>query len=216
MPLPLQLQAFQFDHFQLELYVPQPGEVRRVYQQQKAADAATPFPYWTQVWPAALALAEFLWQHPQYVQGKQVLELAAGLGLPSLVAAQYAKKVCCTDYLPEAVAVMQQSVVYNQLTHVHCQVLNWHHLPPQLQTEVLLLSDINYDPQEFEVLYGVLTRFLAQGTTLLLSTPQRLMAKPFIERLLPWCVHQQPATVLHQEQNVAVTLLVLQAKATST
>ena len=216
MPLPLQLQVFQLDQYRLELYVPQPGEVRRVYQQQKAADAATPFPYWTQVWPAALALAEFLWQHPHYVQGKEVLELAAGLGLPSLVAAQYAKWVCCTDYLPEAVAVMQQSVTYNQLTHVHCQVLNWHHLPPQLKTEVLLLSDINYDPQEFEVLYGVLTRFLAQGTTLLLSTPQRLMAKPFIERLLPWCVRQQQATVLHQEQNVAVTLLVLQSTATST
>ena len=66
--------------------------------------ATIAFPYWSKVWPSAEALALFILQHPEYIAGKMVVELGAGLGLPSLVAAQMAASVLCTDYEPEAVA----------------------------------------------------------------------------------------------------------------
>src|SRR5690349_17663578 len=97
-------QTYQWETHRLKLCVPDAGYVQRLYRGQKHNNPKTPFPYWTQVWPAALAMAEFIVYHPAYVQNKKVLELAAGLGLPSLVAARWADEVFCSDYLPDAVA----------------------------------------------------------------------------------------------------------------
>src|SRR5581483_10349727 len=116
--------------------------------------------------------------------------------LPSFVAVRYAHTVCCSDYLEEAVATMTASVQHLQLVNATCRVLDWHQLPHDLKTDILLLSDINYDPDQFDQLYQVLQRFLVQGTLILLATPQRLMAKPFIEKLLPFC-QQQYETDIH-------------------
>ncbi|HUP13820.1 MAG TPA: methyltransferase domain-containing protein, partial [Niastella sp.] len=165
-----------------------------------------PFPHWTKLWPAALAMSDFIYEHRQFVTDKNVLELAAGLGLPSFVAAQYANTVCCSDYLEEAVAAISKTVEHLQLNNVSCQLLNWNKLPEDVTTDVLLLSDINYDPEQFDHLLLVLQRFLQQGTLILLTTPQRLMAKPFIEKLLPFCKQQYEMAVDH----TSISLLVLQ------
>ena len=157
-------------------------------------------------------MAEFLVRHPEYVQHKTVLELAAGLGLPSLVAAQWASEVQCSDYLPEAVAVIRQSVVRNSLTNLKPLVLDWNHLSPDLSADVLLVSDINYDPSQFAVLRAVLLDFLKKGTTILLSTPQRLMAKPFVEQLLPLAENREEITVMHHGEKVSISLFVLKQK----
>jgi predicted nicotinamide N-methyase len=205
----LQLQHIERPGYSIDLFVPNAQEVQNNYFQQKQVLAEVPFPHWTKLWPAALAMADFIQQHPGLVSGKNVLELAAGLGLPSLVAAPYAKKVCCSDYLPEAVAAMTNSAGHLQLSNVTCQLLDWNHLPEDLTADVLLLSDINYDPEQFTQLYQVLQRFLQQGALILLTTPQRLMAKPFIEQLLPLCTERYEMSIHHLQQQTAVSLLVL-------
>jgi predicted nicotinamide N-methyase len=209
MPLSLQLQHLERPGYTIDLFVPNAPEVQAHYFQQKQAHSNVPFPHWTKLWPAALAMADFIHQHPERVRDKNVLELAAGLGLPSLVAARYATTVCCSDYLEEAVATMTASVQHLQMANVTGRVLDWNHLPGGLTADVLLLSDINYDPGQFDQLYQVLQRFLQQGTEVLLTTPQRLMAKPFIERLLPFCRQQYEMDIYHEQQHTAVSLLVL-------
>jgi predicted nicotinamide N-methyase len=77
--------------------------------------------------------------------------------------------------------------------------------------QVLLVSDVNYNPEAFDALYKVLVRFLAAGTTIVLATPQRLMAKPFINRLLHFCVSQQAEPVTAPNGNVHISILLLQA-----
>lgn len=192
------------------LYVPEPTYIKELYQLQLNNDACTPFPYWSQVWPAAVAMAEFLALHPNYIANKTVLELAAGLGLPSLVAAKVAKAVYCTDYLPEAISVIEQSITHNQLKNMNGGLLDWNKLPTPLpQADIVLLSDINYNPADFDRLHQVLKAFLQQGSTLLLTTPQLLLAKPFIEMLLPWCRLKEEVEVVRNRAVVSVTVLVL-------
>lgn len=193
----------------MELFVPDAQEVQEEYRRQTRERAAVPFPHWTKLWPAGVALADYLHAHPGWVQGKQVLELAAGLGLPSLVAARYAHAVCCSDYLPEAVDVMAQSAQHAHLANFTARLLDWNYLPDDLTTDVLLLADINYDPEQFDQLYRVLLRFLQHGTTILLTTPQRLMAKPFIEQLLPLCTEHFEIGVEQEGQQTMVSLLVM-------
>jgi predicted nicotinamide N-methyase len=205
----LEVRSFSFNNMSLELLAPVPSVLKTNYEQLLQQGYAVPFPYWAQIWPAAIALSTFLDNHHEYVFGKQVLELAAGLGLPSLVAAASdAKNVCVSDQSEEAVLVLQQSINHNRFTNMESCRLNWHQLPGNLQPDVLLLSDINYDPAEFEILFQVLTGLLQKGTLIILSTPQRLMAKPFISRLMPWCIQQENAQV----EDTGVSIYVLKQK----
>ncbi|MDQ3277533.1 MAG: methyltransferase domain-containing protein [Bacteroidota bacterium] len=201
----LTLQTIALQPEPIRLYVPDADAVRSAYERGRI-----PFPYWSQVWPAAKALAQFLALHPEYIAGKTVLELGAGLGLPSLVAARYAATVLCTDIAPEAAVAVKESATHHGYENVYSSVLDWAHLPEHIAADVLLLSDINYEPIAFEQLQTVVTRFLAKGTRILLSTPQRLMAKDFIAPLLPDCTRQMEIPVMHAGQDVPVTIMLLQ------
>jgi predicted nicotinamide N-methyase len=212
---PLQLHTINIAGESIQLYVPDPKKVFEHYQLQKSNDISATFAYWTQIWPSAKAMAEFLILHTHLVEGKQVLELAAGLGLPSLVAARFAKQVHCSEYFEEAVGVVEKSISLNNFENIKTSVLDWHHLPEDISADILLLSDINYDPSEFDTLFRTIKRFIDNGTVIILSTPQRLMAKPFIERLLPWCIAQKEIMINEEEQLIAVNIFLLHSTNTS-
>ncbi|MBN9296487.1 MAG: methyltransferase domain-containing protein [Filimonas sp.] len=189
------LREFNYNGQSLLLYVPEEKYVQQAYYKEKQENPKADFPYWAKLWPSALALADFIAHNTDYVKNKRVVELAAGLGLPSFVAAPYALSVYASDYLEEAVDVMEMSRIKNDYSNVQCSLLNWHHLPENLSADILLMSDVNYDPVEFEQLLKVFERFLSKGTTIILATPQRLMAKPFVERLLKYVVEQEQKVI---------------------
>jgi predicted nicotinamide N-methyase len=139
-----------------------------------------------------------------------VLELAAGLGLPSLVATKHATSVTCSDYLEAPFEFVKASINHHQLQNINCQIINWFALPNNITADVILLSDINYEPTAFAVLFGMITNFIANKKTIILTTPQRLLAKPFIEKLLPFCKVQTQIAVMESEQPVWIQVLVLQ------
>lgn len=204
------LQTFQFADYQVQVFVPDALPLQQWFTAQQKLNSSFPSPYWAQVWPAARALCSFIAEQPHWIQHKKVLELAAGLGLPSLLAAQFADEVISSDYIEEAVESIQQSIEQNGFQNMQSRVLDWNALPANLTADVLLVSDINYEPAVFETIYKVIDNFLNAGTIILLSTPQRLMAKPFIERLAPFCVLQKEVIVKGTEPGIICTLLVLQ------
>ncbi len=201
----LELWHFEWDDHQQSLYVPDQEQVRRLYQQNTNA----PFPYWARLWPSTIAMGRWLVENKSSLRNKKVLELAAGLGLPSLIAARYANEVCCSDYLSDPLQVAERSIAYNQLTSIQCQLLNWHHLPADISTDILLLSDVNYHPSEFDALMNVIMHFLNRGARIVLTTPQRLAAKSFIEKILPFCTAQKEVTIDHDGSSTIVSLLEL-------
>lgn len=209
MAIPSHLQHIQLEQGSIDLMVPDTGAIRELYRLQKENDVSTPFPYWSKLWPSAIAISNFINRNQELVLDKEVLELAAGLGLPSLVAARLASRVTCSDYLPEAVKVIQESIDHHSTGNMEASLLDWNDLPSSLQPDVLLLSDINYEPEQFRQLLIVLKRFIEKGTIILLSTPQRLMAKPFIEQLMPWCCLQEECLVQLPTEKVAISLFLL-------
>ena len=163
-----------------------------------------------------MALAQHLQQHPQLVAGRTVLELGAGLAVPSLVAARYARRVYCTDAEPAAVALAGDNGrrLHLQAT-LRCRVFNWNHLATLSRVpQVLLLSDVNYEPTAFDQLLAGIQHARHRGAEIWLSTPQRLSAVPFVEALLPACsLHLQQAIQLPGEAGTTrVSLLQLPAK----
>ena len=191
----LNLQSFAFGTLNIELFVPDPDAVRKGYEQEKRRDLEAPFPFWAKVWPSAIAMAEYLQLNPDIITGKKVLELAAGLGLPSIVAAHYAETVCCSDYLEDAVDSARQNILHNRLSNVDCKLYDWNDLPDDLIADILLMSDVNYEPAEFDQLIALFEKFLLRGTTIILTTPGRIMAKEFVSRLDTWCVEKSEIPV---------------------
>jgi methyltransferase-like protein 23 len=207
MAFPLQLKEYTIHDAIISLYEPDKEAVAESYQKGEIL-----FPYWSQVWPAAIALARFIAQYPHFISNKKVVELAAGLGLPSFVAASHAASVLISDYAPNAVLCMQKTVAYHKLQNVHVQLLDWTALPEDLSAGVLLLSDVSYDTSLFAIQEKIVRQFLAQGTTVIISTPQRLVAKEAIAPMLELCTYQEEIRVIHAEKEIATTILVLEQR----
>lgn len=204
MQFALTLQTIWLADTSLEIYIPDEEAVRSAYQKGEIE-----FPYWSRLWPAANALAGYLIRYPEYTKERFVVELGAGLGLPSLVAARNASSVLCTDYSPAAVDIAEKSASYNRFKNFMTAVIDWTTIATRPKADVLLLSDVNYEPAVFDALQQLIRDYLNDNTTILISTPQRLMAKDFIRHLLPFAVETEQVVIKQKEEEVAISVYVL-------
>ena len=203
---PAILQQFLINTQAIEIFVPDPIVITEAYKNKQAGSASL---YWAKVWPAAVGLCIYLQDNLHYIKDKNVLELAAGPGLPGIFLAPYAQQVCISDIEPQAVTLAQQSVVHYQLKNVSCRVVDWNDLQDIPIPEVVLLSDVNYEPAQFEQLLLVIHYLLDKQCTIILSTPQRLMAKEFINQLLIVCKEQTAIEVKLEEKKTNISVFVL-------
>ena len=191
------------------IYIPAYEAVKTIYADLLALDPATPFPYWAKVWPSAIALHNVLQKHPILIKDKNVIELGAGIGLPSLMMADIAKSIQISDYDKEAVALLQKNIEHLQLQNAEALQIDWNAIPENMYPEVILLSDVNYDPIQFDVLISLIVKFIHQGSSIILSTPQRIMASPFVQKLETYIKERYEALVDENGIPKEISILVL-------
>jgi predicted nicotinamide N-methyase len=194
------------------IYIPAYEAVKTIYADLLESDSATPFPYWAKVWPSAIALHNLLQKHPSLIKDKTVLELGAGVGLPSLMIADITKSIIISDYDSEAVELLQKNIAHLQLQNVQALKLDWNNLPENIDSEVLILSDVNYEPTQFETLTKLIEKFIHQGCTIILSTPQRIMASPFVLALSKFIIADYVELVDENGVTKEISILVLSKK----
>lgn len=203
------LETLWFGNEAITLCLPDASNEIAAYRQAQATGTRAEAPYWSQVWPSAKALTLFLQANAALIQHKKVLEIAGGLGLPSLYAARHAREVLCTDAEEKAMQCVAESIGAMQIQNMRTSVLNWHTtalLPP---ADVLLLSDINYNPDDFECISRMIHHYLYKGTLILLATPQRLMAKPLITALLPYAIRHETLQIMQHTHTIDIAVYVL-------
>ena len=191
------------------IYIPAYEAVKAIYADLLEVDPGTPFPYWAKVWPSSIALLDVLKAHPHLIQNKHVLEIAAGIGLPSLMMADITKSIQISDYDNEAVSLLQKNIEHLQLQNVEAMQLDWNAISDNMQPEVILLSDVNYDPTQFEMLTKLIEKFIHQGSTIILSTPQRIMASPFVQNLESFIIERYETLVDENGIPKEISILVL-------
>ena len=191
------------------IYTPNYELVKEIYTSLLIMDPNTPFPFWAKLWPSSIALFDVLKAHPHLIQNKYVLEIGAGIGLPSLMMAGVAKSIQISDYDKEAVALLQKNIEHLQLQNAEALQLDWNAIPENLQPDVILLSDVNYDPGQFDVLIHLIDKFMNQGCAIILSTPQRIMASPFVLKLEAYITDRYEALVDENGLNQEISILVL-------
>jgi predicted nicotinamide N-methyase len=128
-------------------------------------------PYWAELWPAAIALAEAL---PD-VAGLRVVELGCGLGVPSLAAAARGAQVTATDWAADAIELLRRNAERNALP-VRAVVRDWRE-PWEERFDLVLAADVLYEQRNVE---PVLARIDELAPTALLG----LAGRPYEQELL--------------------------------
>jgi predicted nicotinamide N-methyase len=193
----------------LTLLVPEPELVKPSYERLLKQHVATTFPFWAKIWPSAMALTSFLQAEPDWIRDKRVLELGAGIGLPSFFIARLAKEVVISDHSPEAVELAEKNILHLGLAQVRALQADWNELPEDLIGETVLMSDVNYSPDQFGPLLAVITKFIENGATVILATPQRLTAAQFVEALRPYIHRITQQSIDGQGQTTDISILIL-------
>ncbi|GAB3463471.1 methyltransferase domain-containing protein [Kineococcus endophyticus] len=156
-------------------------------------------PYWAELWPSALVLADVL---PTELTGRlRVLEIGAGLGVPSLCAALAGHDVTAADWAPDSVDLLRDNAVRNGAT-LRAERWSWTDDPAPLAPpfDVVLAADVLYERRNVAPLLAVLPALTAPGGRALVADPGRLPAPEFLEGAArTWTVdavpHAGPAAV---------------------
>jgi predicted nicotinamide N-methyase len=130
-------------------------------------------PYWAELWPAGLALAEAL---PADLRGTRVLELGCGLGIPSLVAAARGARVLATDWAQDALDLLSANAARNGV-ELEVARVRWDE-PERIPGpwELVLAADVLYEHRNVPQLLALLETL---GAEVLLAEPGRPPATAF-------------------------------------
>jgi predicted nicotinamide N-methyase len=199
----LYFRAVAYHALGLELSVPDPEQVRAAYGSGKCKE----FPYWSRIWASSLALGSWLKEHPNLIAGKDILEIGAGIGLPSFIASSYASSVTVSDHIPEAIAWIDLNISNRRYLNMKSRLVDWS-TRPLPDAEVILLSDIGYDEEDFSAIREMIGQYIRSGSLILMSVPFRIMSARFVQLIEEFVINRTIITVMEKE------ILVLQLGST--
>jgi predicted nicotinamide N-methyase len=152
------------------------GEDHEDYRDQR-------IPYWADLWHSAIALGRYLVREKVIQPGLSVTEIGCGLGLPGIVAGMLGAEVLLTDYLAEPLAFLKTNWEQNSKDPLRTLQMDWRQPAVDLQTDLLLASDVAYEQRFFADLEQAFKLMMRPGGRILLTEPSREMAKDFIDQL---------------------------------
>lgn len=192
------------------LLVYHPVKVQETFESLKLTNPEEPFPFWAKIWPASKAVCQFIDAYKEIFNGKNILEVAAGLAIPSLMIAKTGnpKKVIATDYLHYVLPYITKNAGLNNVS-VETEIYNWESLPSYKDIDILILSDVNYSPEAFPYVMALIKHFITQQTKIVLSTPQRITAVQFIEQLSEYIQLQE----IYRADGIDISVFVLHKSA---
>jgi predicted nicotinamide N-methyase len=136
-------------------------------------------PYWAELWASGEALARAVAERD--VSGLRVVELGCGQALPTLAAALGGAHVLATDWSPDAIALVRENALRNEL-ELETAVVRWSEPEPLLERapwDLVLAADVLYEMRNVDELLALLPKL---GGEVLLADPGRPHAKTFFER----------------------------------
>jgi predicted nicotinamide N-methyase len=120
------------------------------------------------------------------LDGRRVLELGAGLGLPSLAAALGGADVLATDWAEDAVSLLRSNAERNRIA-LRAERVRWDEpdtIVREAPWDVVLGADLLYEARNTEQLLELLPRL---GGDVVLAEPGRPFAASFLAN---WAVEE--------------------------
>ncbi|MCU1719808.1 class I SAM-dependent methyltransferase [Pseudomonas sp. 5P_5.1_Bac1] len=130
-----------------------PDETRRILEEP---------PYWSFCWASGLAMARYLAERPEWVEGKRVLDFGAGSGIAGIAAKKAgALEVVACDFDPLALHASQANAALNGVE------LNYSSdfFAEDDRFDLILVADVLYDRANLPLL----DQFLSRGRQALVA-----------------------------------------------
>jgi ETFB lysine methyltransferase len=137
-------------------------------------------PYWADLWPSAQILAREV--REMRLDGLRVLELGCGLGLVAVGATLAGAEVTATDYYDDAILFATLNVAEATGRPISARMVDWTAMPPDLgRFDVVLTSDVLYEPRYAALVAGAITATLRRGGEAIVADPGRIACEDFLK-----------------------------------
>ena len=152
-----------------------------------AADPEQNLPYWAELWPSGIALADAIAARSALIRDRRVLEVGSGLGVTAVAALRAGAALTVADYSAESLVLCRHNAVRNAGREPEALRLNWRRPDwPLLERAgpvfpVLLAADVLYEGRDVEPLLALVERLVAPDGFLWLAEPGRPVAATFLE-----------------------------------
>ncbi len=148
-------------------------------------------PFWAFAWPGGQALGRAIRDAPAIVQGKRVLDFAAGCGVAAIIAAQCgAALVEAAEIDPLAVAAIRMNAALNE---VSVTALGEDVVGSPCRWDVILAGDVCYEAPMTAHILPWLRAMAAAGAEVLVADPGRAYLPR--EGLVPLSSHAVPTSL---------------------
>lgn len=150
------------------------------------------WPLFGVIWPAGEVLAHVV--DSLETEGKRILEVGCGIGLPSLVLAKKKADITASDYHPEAGQFLAENMKLN-----HCESLpffqaNWMDLKPDMgKFNLIIASDVLYEIEQAKILAHFINFHAEQQCEVIMTDPGRKHHKKFT-------IEMEKLNFVHSEQ----------------
>ncbi len=181
-------------------------EVTPLWQATEAAleKAQLPPPYWAFAWPGGQALARYILDHPEAVDGKTVLDIGAGCGLVAIAAARAGGRVTSAEPDAFACRAIEMNAALNGVT-LSIETADLLARAPG-DWQAVLAGDMCYERPLAERLIPWLRLLAKNGALVLLGDPGRAyLPKSGLEPI----AHYDVPTSLELEDKTSRDTLVL-------
>ncbi|MEY4608185.1 MAG: hypothetical protein RL625_402 [Gemmatimonadota bacterium] len=159
-------------------------------------------PYWADLWPAAVVLADHLMTERQLMgeapHHPRALELGCGIGLVTIAAMRAGYDVVATDYYEDALLFAARNTWRANGREPETRMVDWRALPDDLGTfDLILAADVLYERPHAMLISALIARALAPEGRALISDQGRVALQDFLDALGPLGLTHR---VVHQER----------------
>lgn len=141
-------------------------------------DVFNDFPLWAKIWKASWVLSGYLADMKPDPR-KQILEIGAGVGLVSIVAANFGHRITMTEYNKHALNFARANAHLNNCASLPILKLDWH--DPQIvgKFDMIVASEVTYKRKDLIPLIQLFKSYLQPGGEIILASEMRKTGKDF-------------------------------------
>jgi len=170
-------------------------------------------PYWVELWPASIALVDWLADKGGFLKGRICLDMGCGLGLTAMAASALGARVVAMDYEKDALAYAYKNAVSNNVPQPLWTAMDWRGPAVRANSiDCIWGGDIMYEQRFVDPVLRFIGHALAPGGRVWMAEPNREVYRYFRSALFHEGWTAKPvytgrlAAIYEQPERVSVTL----------
>jgi len=140
------------------------------------------FPLWAKIWQASWVLADYLAGMPVEAK-KQFLELGAGVGLVSIVAASFGHRITMSEHNYDALQFARANALINECPRLPIVDLDWNRPQSPNRFDYLVASEVTYKKEDCQPLVKLFKACLKPDGEVILAGEMRKSTMDFYKEL---------------------------------